>query len=241
MCQHAQLDLLLLVDPRAGAQGRAQQLLVAREAALDVPPLAVDPAVPRPGRPPPEPPHHLPAVLRLRPPPTRVPAVQSDHRRPDPQAVAGQGVVGLGVVPGVAQERVQRAPAARRPHRRPELGRVLARPAADVGGQEQVAAGLQHGRQLGPAPLPPPAAAPGEVAADVAGLVPGRIDRRPRLRRDQAALARPGDGVAEEGVGPFFSSSRAAAFWRVEWSGTLASPRAARRSDQSVRNCSSPR
>src|SRR4051794_27475459 len=83
MGQHPHQDLLLLVHPLAGPQRRAQQPLGPREPAPDLPPLAVDAAVLRPARLAAEPPHHLPPVLRLRPPPARVAPVQGEDRRAD--------------------------------------------------------------------------------------------------------------------------------------------------------------
>jgi hypothetical protein len=220
MGQHSHQDLLLLVDPLAGPQRRAQVPLAPRESALDLPPLAVDAAVLGPPRFAAEPPHHLPPVLRLRPLPAGVAPVQREERRADSQPLTGQGVVTLGVEGAVTQQRVHRAAAAGGPHRRLELRRVLARAAGHLRREKQVAAGLQDSRQLGPGALPPPLArplgTPGEGAADVPGLIPGGVDRRAGLGADQAARPRLGDGLAEEGIDPFFSSSRAAAFWSVE-------------------------
>jgi len=245
MGQHPHQDLLLLVDPLAGPQRRAQQPLVPREPALDLPPLPVDAAVLGPAGPAAEPPHHLPPVLRLRPLPARVPPVQGEDRRADPQPLSSQGVVVLGIKGAVAQERVHRTAAAGGARRRLELGRILTRAAGDVRRQEQVAAGLQDRGQLGPGALPPPLAGPlgppGEVAADVPRLVPGGVDGRLGPGRDQAARPRLGDGLPQEGIDPLFSSSRTAAFWRVEWSGTFSRPRASRSSAQSRRICSRPR
>jgi hypothetical protein len=245
MRQHPQLDLFLLVDPFAGPQRRAQEPLLPREPALDLPPLPVDAAVFGPPRLAAEPPHHLPPVPRLGPLPARVPPVQREDRRADPQPLTNQGVVVLGVEGAVTQERVHRAAAAGGPPRRPELWRVLARAAGHVRREEQVAPGLQDGGQLGPGTLPPPLVGPlgppGEVAADVAGLIPGGVDGGPRLGGDQAARPRLGDGLPEEGIDPVFSSSRRAAFWRVEWSGTFFRPKASRNSAQSRRISSRPR
>jgi hypothetical protein len=243
--QHPQQDLLLLIHPPASAQGRAQQTLVPREPALDLPPLAVDPAVRGALRLASESLDHLAAVAGLRPLPARIAAVQREDRRADAQPLAGQSVVMLSVEGAVAQQRVDPTAAASRPRRRPELRRVLTRAPTDVGRQEQVAAGLQDGRQLGPGALPPtlagPLGAPGEIAADVPGLVPRRVDGRPWLGGDQAARPRRGDGLPEEGIGPPFTSSRSAAFCIVEWSGTLVRPRASRRSPQSRSIASRPR
>src|SRR5512135_3388932 len=183
MGQHPHQDLLLLVDPLAGPQRRAEEPLLPRETALDLPPLAVDAAVLRPAWLAAEPPHHLPPVPRLGPPPARVPPVQWEDRRADTQPLTGQGVVVLGVEGAVTQERVHRAAATGGPHRRLKLRRVLTRAAGDVRREEQVAPGLADGRQLGPGALPPPLVGPlgppGEVPADVPGLEPGGVDGRP--------------------------------------------------------------
>ena len=245
MGQHPHQDLLLLVDPLAGPQRRAEEPLLPRETALDLPPLAVDAAVFGPAWLAAEPPHHLSPIPRLGPPPARVPPVQGEDRRADTQPLTGQSVVVLGVEGAVTQERVHRAAAAGGPHRRPELRRVLARAAGHVRREEQVAPGLQDSGQLGPGTLPPPLVGPlgppGEVPADVPGLEPGGVDGRLGLGGDQAARPRFGDGLTQEGIDPLFSSSRVAAFWRVEWSGTFFRPRVSRNSAHSRRICSRPR
>ena len=214
--QHPQLDLFLLVDPLAGVQRRAQEPLLPRELALDLPPLAVDAAVFGPAWLAAEPPHHLSPIPRLRPLPARVPPVQGEDRRADTQPLTGQSVVVLGVEDAVTQERVHRAAAPGGPHRRPELWRVLARAAGQVRREEQVAPGLQDRGQLGPGALPPPLVgllgSPGEVPADVPGLIPGGVDGRLGLGGDQAARPRFGDGLTQEGIDPLFSSRRRAAF-----------------------------
>ena len=133
----------------------------------------------------------------------------------------------FGVVAPVPQQRVQRTAGRGRPSRGLELRRVLAGAAADVGRQEQMAGRLQDDRQLGPELLPTALAlAPDVVAAGVVGLVAGRVDGPTRFGRDQAALFSVGNGLAEQGIDPFFSRRRWAAFWRVEWSGTLVRPKA---------------
>jgi len=245
MGQHPHQDLLLLVRPLAGPQRRAQQPLLPREPALDLPPLPVDAAVLGPAGLAAESPHHLPPILRLRPLPARVPSVQREDRRADAQPLTVQGVVVLGVEGAVTQERVHRATAAGGPDRRLELWRVLTRASRYARREEQVAPRLQDGRQLGPGALPPPLVGPlrppGEVPADVPGLEPGGVDGRPGSGGDQAARPRLGDGLPEEGIDPPFSSSRVAAFWRVEWSGTFVRPRASRNSAHSRRICSRPR
>ncbi len=98
-----------------------------------------------------------------------------------------------------------------------KLRRVLAGALADVGRQEQMAGRLQHRSQLGPGQAAATLALPpDEVAAAVPALVAGGVNGGPRLGRDQAAILRRADGLAEEGIDPFFSRRRPAAFWRVE-------------------------
>src|SRR5262249_56449619 len=115
MVQPPHRDLLLLVAPLAGPHRRAHQPLVPREPALDLPPLPVDAAVLGPAGPAAEPPHHLPPVLRLRPLPARVPPVQGEDRRADPQPLSSQGGVVLGNKGTVPPEGVHRSTGVSRP------------------------------------------------------------------------------------------------------------------------------
>src|SRR4029434_10161383 len=78
MGQDPQQDLLLLVDPLAGPQRRAQEPLAPREAALDLPSLAVDRAALRAPRLAAEPLDHLATIPRLRPLPPGVAPVQRE-------------------------------------------------------------------------------------------------------------------------------------------------------------------
>ena len=236
-----QRGLAGLVGPPAGAEGAAEPPLVPAERALGLPPLAVHPPVPAALRPRPEPPDHLVAVL---PPDRAGPAAPAEHRehgRADAQAVAGVGVEVLPVERPVPQQGVDGPAPGGRPDGLPELAGVAPRAAGGDGRQEQVGAAVGDRRQLRPAgQARGPAGPEVEVAADVAALQPGRVDRRPGPVGDQPAAGR--DGRREEGVYPFFSGSRSAAFWSVEWSGTWSPrPMAARRSDQSLRCCSTPR
>lgn len=173
------------------------------EPALRLPPLAVHPPVPRPPRFLAEPLDHLPRVLGLRPLPPGVAAVQREHRGPDAEAIPTEGVVVPGVVAGVPEQGVDRAPGVGRPDGRLVLRRVLGRAAGDVGGQVQVGGRVLDGSRLGPPPLA--AALPGpprEVPAGVPGLEPGGVDGRPRLGRDQLAGPGGGDDRPEEGIDP---------------------------------------
>jgi hypothetical protein len=220
MGQHPDQDLLLLVNPLAGTQRRAQEPLVPREPALHPPTRSVDATVLGPAWRAAEPPRPLPPIPRRGPLPPRVRPVPGDDRRADPQPLTRQRGVVLGVEGAVAQERVQRAAAAGGPHRRPEPRRVLTRAAGHPRRAERVAWGLQDRGQLGPGALPTPLVGPlgppGEVAADGPGLEPGGVDGRLGLGRDRAARPRLGDGRPQEGVDPLVSSNRRAAFWRVE-------------------------
>ena len=159
MSQDPQQNLFLLVDPAAGPQGRAQQPLVPREPALDLPPLAVDPAVTGDPR----------GLLRNRLTICRRYLVFG-HFRPVLRRFSGMTVERMpsrsparawlcsaSKAPSPSSVSTGQRPAAAR-DRRLELRRVLARAAADVGREEQVAAGLQDGGQLRPARRVAPAA-----------------------------------------------------------------------------------
>jgi hypothetical protein len=139
--QHPQVDLFLLVGPRAGPQRRAQEPLRPREPALDRPPRAIDPARPGPARLATEPPHPRPPLLRPRPLPTGVAPSQREDRRADPPSLTGSGGVGRGVERGVAPERVPRAGDAGGTDRRRTLRRSLTRAATDVRREDQVTLG----------------------------------------------------------------------------------------------------
>ena len=175
------------------------------------------PPVTAPPRPPAEAFLHLAAVFRLGLTPAGVAAVQGEHR--------GSG---SSAAPGRRRDYVRRRSRCRptacptrsarpRAGRGLKLRRVLAGALADVGRQEQMAGRLQHRRQLGPGQAAATLALPpDEVAAAVPALVAGGVNGGPRLGRDQAAILRRADGLAEEGIDPFFSRRRPAAFWRVE-------------------------
>jgi hypothetical protein len=80
----ADLQFTLSQDIRAGPQRRAGQALGAREGALRLPALAVDPLE--------EPPLHLPAVAALGPPAAPIPPVQRDDRGADARVLAAEAV-----------------------------------------------------------------------------------------------------------------------------------------------------
>src|SRR5688500_10324324 len=97
MRQHLQTTFTFSRDVAAAAKRRAQASFDAGDDALHLPPLAVLAAV--------ESSFHLPAVT-LAWPLAGATAVDRDHRRADAQGLAGQEVVGLGVVAAVGQQPV---------------------------------------------------------------------------------------------------------------------------------------
>jgi len=146
MRQDAEQDLLLLVRPRAGAEGVAEPALVPGEPALDLPPLTVYPLVCALGRLLLEPPDHLRPVLGLGLLATVAATAQRDHRRAHAQNITRPGVVVFGVVAGVGQQRVRYAPGDGSPNRGSELRGVGSGSACDVGREEQVGVGIENGR-----------------------------------------------------------------------------------------------
>ena len=204
MGEHAEVALALPGRVGAAAERRAEQALVAREGALDLPALAVLPLG--------EAPLHLAAVLRLRPRAAPVAAVQRDHRGADAQVLARQAVVLLAVEGRVAQDPVPADDQAGLPQGRAELGRVVTGAEGDGGRGEEVAGGVAGDRELDPglgAELP--AGPLEEIAGGVAALQPGGVDGRLGLVPDQAALPCARGGLEEEqDEVPFFSSRRSA-------------------------------
>lgn len=104
----------------------------------------------------------------------------------------------LGVVGCVTHHDVEAQSAPGLPHRRTEVGRVVARPAAHDGGRDQVGAHVSDSGEFRPEALLEQgvAAAANEVRTDVSGLEPRRVDRPLRSRVDQAENA----GASENGV-----------------------------------------
>jgi len=212
MSQDAQVALALPRLVRPAAQRRVEQALVAREGALRLPALAVDPLVPAALRPLAEAPPHLPPVAGPGPLAALAPPVERDDRGADAQALPAQPVVLLAIEGRVGQQAVPGHSQRRLPHGRPQLRRVVAGGRADGGGGEEVAAGVADDGELGPQPGAVLAAgALEEVLRSVAALQAGGVEGRLGLGANQAALAGARGGLEEEQDElPFFRSRLAA-------------------------------
>lgn len=210
MGQHPELTLDLLGRAGPGSEERAEQSLVPGDGTLDLPPLVVD----RPGEGPPQ----RPPVQGPRPPPAGVPRVEPEDGLRDAEVVPAQGVVVLGVVRGITQHPADPEEPGGLSDGGRELGRVLARAAAEHRPGQEVGRGVAGDRQLRPGqpgePLVP--GPPDVVAGGVPGVQPGRIDGDLGPGGGQAASAGVGEDGPLEGVEAPFLSSRAAAYARVE-------------------------
>ena len=207
MGEDAEAALPLAGRIRPTAQRAAEPPLVPREGGLGLPPLAVHPGVPAALGLLAEPPDHLPPVAGLRPLPAPVAAVERDDGGPHPEVLPGVAVVLLGIERGVGQHPVPGDGQGRLVQDGGELGGIVGRAGGDGGPGEEVAAGLDGDRQLGPQPGGVLAAGPlEEVPGRVAALQPGPVHRRGRLLADQAGLGRGRGGAEQEDELPFFSS-----------------------------------
>ena len=193
------------------AQGGAEPALDHGENSLDLPALTVGPARKGPMQlPPPAPADRVPRPTVAGP---------ASPRRGDDAAHAQllptAPVHAFALVPRVAQQRGEAVAPQRRLEQRGQLHHVRPRPAVDHGREDQMAARLAEGRELGETPLVVPRLAPGApgvVDRDVARLQPSRVNgRRAARRRDQAVLTSEGDRRIEEARGAVFFSSRASA------------------------------
>ena len=114
-------------------------------------------------------------------PPPGVTGVEADHRLPNAQFVAAEAVVALGTMTRIGEGGVDPGQRGGLPHGRAEVGRILARPDARHGAEDQMGVGVDNGGQLRPGPLPvtrpvrPPYA---EASADVPRLEAGRPAHR---------------------------------------------------------------
>ena len=143
------------------------------EAALGVPALIVERPV--------EVPLHGAPIRRLRPAPCGVARVEADHRLPNAKFFAAEAVVVLGIITRVGEGGVDPSQRGGLPHGRAEVGRILARPDAGHGADDQMRVGMDDGGQLRLGSLPmagPVRPLHAEVGADVPRLKAGRIHGR---------------------------------------------------------------
>lgn len=188
-----------------GGQSRAEAAFVLAEAALCVPSLMVQGARELP-------PHGAP-VKRFRPAPAGIAWIERDDTVPHPALPAAEAVVMLGIIARIGKRGVEGQEGSRLPHRRGEVGRVLARPGAGNRAEDQMRMHMDNGGELGPGPLAVPrtSAAQAEVGADVPGLEPGGVHGGHRRRVDQAGIPRPpGDRGLGAAEGPPLSNRGAA-------------------------------
>ena len=209
MSQNSEDHLHLLLPPPATTQGGSQAPLVTGDRALDLPALAVEASVKST--------LHLPAVLGLGP-LEGVPLASRDDRRADPEFLAAQDVVVLGIVTLVAQDAIEVNELCRVSHGGSELRRVLRGTHADIGTGQEMAFLVADEGELGPPEscvalltLPPDV-----VAADVATFETGGIDDAVGLLSNELQLASAAEDVSlKKSEGSFFKS-RPSAYERVE-------------------------
>lgn len=147
-----------------------------------------------------------------------------------------QPVVSFAIVCSVGVEGVDLDVPHRLPHHRRQVGAVVARPGPYGSTSDHVRRVVAQDRELGIAAiLLHPAAAAQEMPADVSAFQ-ARGVQGSAAAGDQAALARPLEGGAEQRVESPFFSKRCWAFCKVVKCGTFFSPSAARRSLKSCRS-----
>jgi hypothetical protein len=184
---------------RPRPQGTAESALVAADGGLDLPPLAIHPAMPT-------------ALRLLAEPLDHLAAVERDDGGPHPEILAGVTVVFFGVERGVGQHPVPVQDRGRLGQHRAELRGVVGGAGRDRRPDQEVAAGIASDGELGP--QAGRVLATGtfeEVARGVAALQTRTVDRGGRLRADPATLGCGRGGADEEAQDlPFFSSREAA-------------------------------
>lgn len=206
MGQDAQAHLAALAFVVTGGQGRAEMALQPRKYAFGMRPAAVaargKPAV------------QLGAVLARRLLVAVAARIQFDGGQADAEFLARKAMVVFAVVSGVGEQAVQMQVRGGLPHGGIEIRRILARPPARADAENDVRIGVRHGGELGPVVrgvFGTALVALGIVAADMAGLKAGGVDRAFGALVDQAASARTCDGLGEDSVkAPFFRSFRSA-------------------------------
>ena len=193
----------------AGAECGSELSLVLREGTFNVNPVAVDAGE--------ETAAQLTAVLGLWPAP--LPAlVHRNHRLPDAQNFAAEGVMPLAVVGAVGEHPIQSQHLGRGEDGGQELGSVIGRAATDLARRPEVRGGVADDGELGIAPGAEVHSAwfsAQVVKAGPPGFQPGRVDCAFGVEVDQAALVCEGEySVQQSGESPFFRR-RFSAFSRV--------------------------
>lgn len=204
MSQHAEQTLLLLMDPSTGSKLCAQQALVSRDSAFDLPSLAVNPAV--------ETSFHLPTVFSDGP-LQGIALSGRDHRRSDPQLRSTKHMVVFGVVRRVGQEPIECDMGGGLSNDWRELRGILRRPEGGERPGQEMALPMAGDGELWKmkACVALLSSTPHVVAADVPGFQTCGIDDRFGLAADQPQPAsRSKDGSLESVKGLFFTSRWAA-------------------------------
>jgi len=141
--QNSQMTFTILGRLGPGPQGRAEQTLVSRNRALDLPAVLVETVVKTP--------FHLSAVFGRGPFVSAAPGVQRDQRGADTKLLSTQAVIMLTIVSGIGNEPIKAHIACRLDHRLSELGRVVGgTPSHDDSGNQMGLAVTDDG-QLWPA------------------------------------------------------------------------------------------
>ena len=204
--EHAEHELACLREQAPRAERRAEAALVPTEDALGVPALVVE----RPRKLPPQ-----GAPIRRCGPPAGAPRIERDHTVRDPQRVAAEAVVRLGVVGRVGQDGVEGQERRGLAQRGREIGRVVGGPRAGHGPEDQMRVDVGDRRELRPRPVLVGApwvvvrAPDAVVEADVPRFEPRGVDRDDRGRLDEAGAdrARDDDVLGAPKGAPFSASA----------------------------------
>lgn len=201
MRENSNVALCLARSILSGPQRRAQTPLVPRDATLHLPPLAVLAAG--------ELGFHLPTITGFRAAITGIPRVQGKYGGSDAKFLAGQAVIPLAVVAGVAQQTIEPQMRTSLSDGRAELDMVGPRSLTDDGSHKKMAVGVAYHRELGPAvPYKRPVflALQDVMPRCMTRLHTRGVDGGLDLALDQATRSRSADnGGKEEIESPFFT------------------------------------
>ena len=142
MSDHAEMNFNALRPAGSTAQGRGESSLEPRDRALDLHALTILPVVKTAV--------HLASVLGLGP-ATPATLVQFDDRAADAQLFPRINMVVFGIVAAVGQQAVDADPFARAAQHRRQQRRILGRPVAHQGMNQQMGRVVARQRELGPA------------------------------------------------------------------------------------------